>query len=519
MSLTNKLVALEDKGAFPKKGTVIKRWGQLIRENPSITAQLSSLLAERRIQTLQSLGVVKSGVVTRANAFFIVRELTFDSIPKRFDISRRDYKTVTVVMDGLETPHRIERRYLRKLIKGPESLLSPEEIEDSSALLVDVTDSKDALRELHANGALSYLRRGETVAFNVSDDTLKGGIPALRSQVKNRKPYWYSLNTPAITSSRIALPEHFDRRYIATLIPADNNAVVIDTLYSFTASDVSNTELIWAELNSLLTWYQIELRGRTQHGQGVLKVKIPDYGGILVGSPAALSVADKQKLLSAFRKISGLHLSRSLDVVSTPDRVAFDTLYLKLLGFANPEGMRLDLERELRSAINERQERKLSVVDAKVERKKTSNVAASVDAFASRVAASMEQFPDPRVYLNSGISVQPVVITAPIEGSLTVGVELFNQGEILSGNISVARARTILAAQFVRAVLMRDPALDYVNVPEEEALQHIMSKWRSEADKWRLAFDKAFESVAQGVRDDRTKEAIRLRALELLHAT
>ena len=36
---------------------------------------------------------------------------------------------------------------------------------------------------------------------------------------------------------RIVLPEHHDRRYVFTLIGADDDSVIIDTLYSFEPND------------------------------------------------------------------------------------------------------------------------------------------------------------------------------------------------------------------------------------------------------------------------------------------
>ena len=67
-----------------------------------------------------------------------------------------------------------------------------------------------------------------------------------------------------------------------------NEAVVIDTCYWAELTERTDSQLVLASLNSLLTWYQLELRGRTQHGEGVLKVKIPDWHGILLLDPESL---------------------------------------------------------------------------------------------------------------------------------------------------------------------------------------------------------------------------------------
>jgi hypothetical protein len=518
MTLASKLALLESKGAYPRPGSVIKRWGQIIRESPSVAAILLRLQESGDLVSLSSLGRIHSGVVTRANAYFIVRELPFNQIPRRFGLTGRDAKRVAVVMDGLETPHRIEREFLKPLIKGPEALLSPLLVERSEQRLVDVTMDKGRLRERGMTGALAYLRRGETVAYNVSDDTLKGGIPAQRSQIKNRKPFWYTLNVPEMTGPRIALPEHFDSRYLATILPAKNDAVVIDTLYTFTPTEPDEVELIWASLNSLLTWYQIELRGRTQHGEGVLKVKIPDYGGILVANPARLSRSRAHALRAAFDTISQEPLTDSLEVVSGINRVAFDEMYLEAVRWQDAAANRLLLERELRAAIGERKERKASVAEAKLDRRQAIDVTASIDAYASRLAAGIDPFPDPRRFVSSARRVHAVAITGPFEGRLTIGTELFNQGEVLAGGIRIAQAPNVLSAEYIRVVLLHDPGMTHVDVPVEPELSRVMVIWQSAVTEWQARFEQAAESLTLTIADSRVRRAIRQRALSLLHA-
>jgi hypothetical protein len=518
MTLTSKLPLLESKGAYARPGAVTKRWGQIIRESPSVAALLLRLEESGDLVALSSLGRIHSGVVTRANAYFIVRELPFDQTPRRFGLTRRDAKRVAVVMDGLETPHRIEREFLKELIKGPEALLSPLVVERSDQRLFDVTIDKGRLRERGMTGAMDYLRRGETVAYNVSDDTLKGGIPAQRSQIKNRKPFWYSLNVPKITGPRIALPEHFDSRYLATILPARDDTVVIDTLYTFTPTESDTVELIWASLNSLLTWYQIELRGRTQHGQGVLKVKIPDYGGILVANPARLSRPRARALLSAFGEISSEPLTDSLEVVSSINRIAFDEMYLQAIRWQNPAAGRLLLERELRAAIGERQERKASVAEAKLDRRHAIDVTASIDAYASRLAAGVDPFPDPRRFASRTCGVHAVAIASPFEGRLTIGTELFNQGEVFAGGVRIAQTPNMLSAEYTRVVLLHDPGMTHVDVPVEPELSRVMALWQSAVVEWQARFEQAAEGLTLTITDSRVQRAIRQRALLLLHA-
>lgn len=142
--------------------------------------------------------------------------------------------------------------------------------------------------------------------FKTSEDDLKGGIPFQRSQVKNRKPYWYSLQGEQTPTTRIVFPEHIDRRYVFTLVSKDDDSVVIDKLYLFEPNNENDAQLIHAALNSLLTWYQVELRGRSQLGEGVLELKIPDFAGFLVLNPDKITPKQRRDLLTTFADLANL---------------------------------------------------------------------------------------------------------------------------------------------------------------------------------------------------------------------
>jgi hypothetical protein len=196
MSLSNALDRLADKAAYTS-GAVAIRWGQLLRANSVVSDELARLVKDNCVVPMGSLGRLHSGVVPRANAYFIVRELPFDQIPARMHVTRSDMRRIAVVVDGQDFICKIEREFLKPILKGPDSLESAFAVKRSQLRLFDVGVSKEVLTAKSATGALAYLKRGETVAYNNSTDSLKGGIPAQRSQVRNRRPYWYSLQGEA----------------------------------------------------------------------------------------------------------------------------------------------------------------------------------------------------------------------------------------------------------------------------------------------------------------------------------
>jgi hypothetical protein len=486
MSFSDDLKASANQLVFPPRSQPTARWGQILREHPELRQFMLEGYEKGLLVPLRRVAKVHSGVVPRANAFFLVRELSFDEVPARFQVTEQDYERVAVVQDGLKTPHKIERLCLRPVLKGPEALIGPSTIAETDERLFDCQDrSKDELRDLRANGALTYLRRGETVDYRVVSDKLKGGVPAQRAQIRNRRPYWYSLHSPVEHTTRLAVPEHFDYRFVASLIPAEQDAVVIDTLYSIEPYSETDAGFLSACLNSLLTWYQLEMRGRTQHGQGVLKVKVADWKGVLVPDPEAMSDMEQTALLEFFEPLRTRPTVSVDEEMTDLERVRFDEQYISLCGAEDSTSLRQEVERHFRAAISERHERAKSVDSAKAAKTASQKVTASVDAFASRIAASMEPYPNPSQFVDTDLEaryINEILISTPWEGRLTVGEDLLSQGEVFAGDQHIASAGDLLAAQYVRAVLLHDPEATTVAVPRDELLTEIMHSGRQNAD-------------------------------------
>lgn len=520
MSLSATLKRLGDARAFPDRGRPQRRWGQLLKERPDVRARLDQLAAATGVLPLRDVGTVAGGVVTRANAYFVVREIPFEEIPQRFAITKRDFERVAVIEDGLKTLHRVERSCLRATIKGPESLVGPTMAATTDQRLFDCQNrSKEDLRELRANGALAYLKRGETVPYNVSDDTLKGGIPAQRSNIRNRKPYWYSLHSPSSKIARIVVPEHFDERFPATLLDVGEDAVVLDKLFTVTPSNREVALLTLAALYSTLSWYQFEMRGRTQLGEGVLELKRADWDGLLIANPERLDDDQRKAILDAFEPLRTRKTVNVDEMLAEPDHIDLDIAYLTALGIADPDDFRVELERELRSSMAERKERAASVAAAKASKATVKRVSTNVDAYASRIAANVEPFPDPRNFVPQGSRAELILVSGPVEGELSIGEDLLTQGDVFAGDHRVASAGDLVAAQFVRQVLLHDPDLTAVRVPSSDgALSMTMDAWEAAATKWRTEFDTIFKRTADAINDDRMKADVRHRALGLLHA-
>jgi hypothetical protein len=496
------------------------RWGQLMREPAEFAALLDSAREAGLLVPLESVTTrLYGGVVTRANAYFLVRELEPDAIPRRFRVTVDDLKRVAVVVDGKETAHKIEREFLRRVIKGPEMLVGPARYEEGELRLFDVPVSATELRKLRAHGAEAYVKRGETEDYRASEDSLKGGVPAKRANIKTRKPYWHSLFVPQPKGSRLVIPEHFDERYACTLVQPGDDVVVVDKLFVCDFEDAATAMLTLAVVNSSLAWAQFELRGRTQLGQGVLEVKRADLAGVLVINPEKLSEAERNRLIESF---APLLVRPTLDAqaeLGEADRLSFEREFYKILVPSGSERARLIVERAWRHASAERKERARSLDEVRTERGKLERTAYDIDAWAERVVTGLSPFPDPRDFVRPSTPLRPIDICQPVVGLLSVGNDLFTEGHVLAGQTLIAETDSYAASRFVRGALLRDRTMASVGVPtDDEVLAACVDRWSGAADAWRVQFDQRVTQVLVGIADLRIRHAIKERALQLASA-
>jgi hypothetical protein len=71
MSLSTSLDLLADKAVYAS-GAVAVRWGQLLRANAALSDEFARLANKEAVVAMGSFGRLHSGVVPRANAYFIV---------------------------------------------------------------------------------------------------------------------------------------------------------------------------------------------------------------------------------------------------------------------------------------------------------------------------------------------------------------------------------------------------------------------------------------------------------------
>jgi hypothetical protein len=267
-----------------------------------------------------------------------------------------------------------------------------------------------------------------------------------------------------------------------------------------------------------MTWYQLELRGRTQHGEGVLKVKIPDWHGILVLNPDATDAKRSEVLAGLWAEISDIDPGAAVDALPEPARVRFNREILEAWGSSVPDQARLHVERELRAAIAERHSRKESVAEAKRDRTPVRRATASVDAFASRIAATLEPFPDPRQFVPDDCATVNVPISESSTGTIRVGDNLFSYNSVFSGDVLIASGPDQASALFIRGVLLHDPELTQVEIPMQPSMSNVVERWTAAGREWKEEFGRVAREHLTTIADERLSNQIRDRALVLLHA-
>lgn len=510
-SFSNKLKRLTSTTSFAGSKNVDQRWGQLLRGSGQLASILSEAQSSGALIPLRDLAEIKGGVVTRANAYFLVRTLPFSQVPARFKLTTNDYKNVAAVSDGLDVVSLIERPYLKPVLKGPEALASPTTTVESDLALFHVTLSKEELAQARGNRALAYIKRGETADYSTSSDKLKGGIPAERSNVAIRKQ-WYTVPVPPSNRPRIVVPEHLDRRYCATLVGGDQDLVVLDKLYSVVPKDPSNAVGLLIGLNSILTWCQLELRGRTQLGQGVLEVKKPDLAGLMVPNPDKLN----ESVVDAFKALSSNPRTFSSDFLFSEERADFEDVLFQAIGVHVTEGDAFEaLSTQFQLMSAERRQRAESTKQERAAKAKPARGVASTEGFVTEVLRVLGRvFPTPADFLPTGADLEVIPIEGMVDAPLTIGQSLLDAGAVLSGDHPIAYAEDFDRADFVRVSLMLLPALREVHVPSAEMAESVMRNWYSAVKDWNKQFERAFEKALTGVMDPRLRSSIRSQALK-----
>ncbi|HPT97167.1 MAG TPA: Eco57I restriction-modification methylase domain-containing protein [Armatimonadota bacterium] len=292
-------------------------WGGRYLRAPDLFFEMLEACGTRLCR-LDALASVRFGIKTGANDFFYL-----ESIPGGAPSPAGASDDLGVFRNGMGEERFLERRFLRRALRSPRELRTPELLpEDAASFLLTCPEEPEALA---GTRAADYVREGES----------RWGIhrrPSVRGRAR-----WYSL--PLIAPPPVIHPLIAFERACAAINPrgilCDANLVGI---YPHEGVDPA---LLAACLVSSLGVMMRELVGIANLGQGALKTNPAYLARMLVPDLRAASSRELAALGSAFQAARQAAFPSLLDGEPDPVWRALDDAVLALLGPGAPDGARL----------------------------------------------------------------------------------------------------------------------------------------------------------------------------------
>ncbi|MHA1761572.1 MAG: Eco57I restriction-modification methylase domain-containing protein [Candidatus Heimdallarchaeota archaeon] len=285
------------------------RLGILLRA-PEIYYKLITNDGEKIIR-LGTLGKIRYPLKTGINDFFYLT----DDIAKEFSI---------------------EYEYLIPVLKSPKRVnnLLPS-AQDTSSKLFCCLESIESLKEKKKSGALSYIEWGTKQKTTSKQQTTHGTLWPDIPTVQFHKPGWYSVRM--VDFADIFCNRFIDRRYF--FCKNNSNTLEDQTFYGLILKDQekANDQLIFALLNSTITYFFQELTGRSALGKGAVQFAIGDYNELPIINHHLIPIDLRKHLLNKFKKLASREILPIFEEVKRKDRLEFDLLLLEWLGLTVEE--------------------------------------------------------------------------------------------------------------------------------------------------------------------------------------
>ena len=287
-----------------------ERWNAEYFRAPDIYEILINKITNK-LQPLHQLGKVRYPIKTGINDFFII-----------------DKKTIK--------KYNIESEFLVPILKSPKKmnhfLVKAENLENRLFLC---NFSKKQLQNKNKIGALNYIKWGETQKTEFKQQTSKSIFWSDVQSVSNNKPDWYSLNL--LDFSQIFCNRFFDRRFFFCYT---NDKIIEDqTFYGILLKEEfkANKDLIVALLNSSLSYFFLEIFGRTSLGKGALQYSVYDMSLHQIPNFQLIPKEIQKELLIKFEPLKKRQFSSIYNEIKRKDRLTFDKVIFDWLGLSENE--------------------------------------------------------------------------------------------------------------------------------------------------------------------------------------
>ena len=345
------------------------KWGRYVRA-PDFYFEVMREFGTR-FAPLGSLCVIRRGITSGCDAFFMPRDVTGEALD-RFESPREFRKAfgvdrgavsdgrLKVIKAGDGSVHPVESEFLvpevHSLMKVDRPVVRAREL-DRVVLLVD-----KPIRKLSGTYVSKYLRYGETHSF-ASKKSKPVPVPE-RSSCRGRDP-WYDLSKLAIPGFAL-WPMAQQYRHIIAENP--DRLVCNHNLFDLIDGALSDAELrtLAAILNCTLVGMFKTFYGRFAGTEGNLKTEVVDVNLIEVPDPRGVSLALATRLINSLEAMQGRSVGRLVEeqlmdchspegarrIAESPivlsnelkqsDRRALDEAVFELLGVSDPR-RRLEL--------------------------------------------------------------------------------------------------------------------------------------------------------------------------------
>ena len=308
------------------------KWGQYVR-GPDSWFELMDRTRDS-MATLRELAKIRIGIITGADRFYYVRDVTqrhLDNIQDaqefidRWGISRKDTRRIRIVRDGANVEHLVERRFLEpELHSLMEVKRAVVRRGDVGRMVINASVPRARIRRTHFGDYVSYAER---------QGWHTGTVIASRARTRP----WYDLALMA-KSERAPILWTKSQQY-RHIVPLNKDRLAVNcNLYNVWPLDNAFSELLWAVLNSTVAVLAKHQFGRAAGVEGNLKTEVVDVNMMLVPDIRKAPPDAAQRAVAACERMSRRNARRYLyEEFTLDDRRELDDATLEILGIEDPD--------------------------------------------------------------------------------------------------------------------------------------------------------------------------------------
>ena len=403
------------------------KWGQYLRA-PQVFFDLLKEKGDKFIP-LREVADIQFGIKTGINEFFYLSEDTI----KHWDI---------------------EEEFLAPIVKSPRELtrilINKQDIKNR---LFVCSLSKAELRKQHKLGALKYIENGE------SKSTPQGMPWPKVPSVQGRK-HWWTLDR-SNKSDFIIIVFQGERAFS----PINNDKVCVsDVFFEGSVKPAIDKDMVSAWLNTSINALFIQVFGRTNLGEGVLKFIGPDINELLVIDASTIDMAKRTRIIAAFNKLSQRPIKSIFEEVKMKDRQKLDSLVLEAMGL-DPAKYLQPIYDGLTELVRERIE--LAGMRNKLKKAKPVRDIARMteQVMDDLVKEGIKKFPDD--FLNRKPKPQDCTSVPVPDVPLRLGDYFLGQQEVAGDGFSY-QASSVAAAKYI--IYAHKPSEYIVGLPKDEII-------------------------------------------------